>query len=200
MGLGKNQRRLSIAVGLIIGLTASSMLVRHALDVKEEQAAQRPGNYDTQRSAVGNVIFPPLPESVQNAIPNGIVVFFEANRSSLSAVNNEVINSWVIETSGSFRSERLFILAEVSLNKSPYSQFFRASEFYVKLNENKLRDELDTLLNGERFKIIGKNSASSEYIVQVRNFSPSELEIAKKFLLSLSPVHSVRLTPWVPIR
>jgi hypothetical protein len=200
MGLRKKERRLTIAIGLIIGITASSMLVRHALDVKEEQAAQRPGNYNTQHSAVGHVKFPPLPESVQKAIPNGIVVFFEANRSSLSPENNKIINSWVIETSGSFRSERLFILAEVSLNKTPHAQFFRASEFYVKLNDSKLRNEFDTLLNREKFKIIGKNSASFEYIVQVKNFSPSDLEIAKKFLLSLSPVRSVRLTPWVPNR
>jgi len=84
MGLGKKERRLTIAIGLIIGVTASSMLVRHALDVKDEQATKKPGNYNSLHSAVGNVEFPPLPEKVKKAVPNGIVVFYEGNRTSVS--------------------------------------------------------------------------------------------------------------------
>ena len=43
MALQKKERRFTIAIGLIIGVTISSMIVRHALSIKEEQSAQRPG-------------------------------------------------------------------------------------------------------------------------------------------------------------
>jgi len=199
MGLGKRERKFTIAIGLIIGVTASSMLVRYALDVKEEQAAQKPGNYNSLHSAVGNVKFPPLPEQVQKAVPNGIVVFFEANRTSLDDWSEEgMVDSWVIETSGSFRSERLFVLAEVNHGPTSQTQFFRASEVYVKLNRSSDRDTLEDRLDENKFYIIGKNSVSSEYIVQVRNFSPSDLDEALRFLQSLPEVNSVRLSPWTP--
>ena len=74
-------------------------------------------------SAVGNVEFPPLPEKVKKAIPNGIVVFYEDNRTSVSRDTNHMVNSWVIETSGSFRSERLFVLAEVSASNPEEVKF-----------------------------------------------------------------------------
>ena len=61
MTLRKKERRLTIAVGLIIGVTASSFLVKHALNVKNEQAALKPGNYNSLHSAIGDVKFPPLP-------------------------------------------------------------------------------------------------------------------------------------------
>jgi len=200
MGLGKNERRLTIAIGLIIGITASSMLVRHALDVKEEQAAQRPGNYNTQHSAVGHVKFPPLPESLQKAIPNGIVVFYEANRTSVSDNPNQSVNSWVIETSGSFRSERLFILAEVSLNGPWDAKLYRASEIYVGLKKAYSEGDLESLLTDERYKIIGQNSASSEYIVQIRHFSPTDIAAALEYLGKLPLTQSVRTSSWVPLR
>ena len=41
MALRKKERRLTIAVGLIIGVTVSSLLVKHALSVKSEQAAKK---------------------------------------------------------------------------------------------------------------------------------------------------------------
>lgn len=200
MGLGKTERRITIAIGLIIGVSVSSMLVKHALDVKEEQSAKRPGNYHSMHSAVGNVAFPPLPEAVKRAVPNGIVVFFEANRTSLSESPEKIVSTWVIETSGSFRSERLFVLAEVDHGDLPKIQFFRASEVYVKLNAAHSRESLEDGLDEEKFFIIGQNSASSEYIVQVRNFSPSDLMQAKHFLQSLRCVQSVRLVPWAPMR
>ena len=74
------------------------MLVKHALEVKDEQAAQKPGNYDSLHSAVGGVKFPPLPQSIKQAIPRGIVVFFEGNRTSLCLPEHQKVNSWVIET------------------------------------------------------------------------------------------------------
>ena len=113
MILGKKERRITIAIGLLIGITTSSLLVKYALSVKNEQTSRKPGNYNSLHSAVGNKKFPPLPLSIENAIPNGIVVYFEGNRTSLLSTEIQKVDSWVIETTGSFRSERLFILAEV---------------------------------------------------------------------------------------
>ena len=200
MGLGKRERRFTIAIGLIIGVTASSMLVRHALKVKDEQASQKPGNYNSQHSAVGNVEFPSLPEMVKKAVPNGIVVFYEANRTSVSNNPNQSVNSWVLETSGSFRSERLFILAEVSPNDPRDVKFYRASEIYVGLKKAYSEDDLESLLTEEQYKIIGQNSASSEYIVQIRQFSPTDIAAALEYLGKLPQTQSVRPSSWVPLR
>jgi hypothetical protein len=200
MGLGKKERRLTIAIGLIIGVTASSMLVRHALDVKNEQSAQRPGNYNSMHSAVGNVEFPPLPEQIKKAVPSGIVVFFEANRTSVSNGANQVVNSWVIETSGSFRSERLFILAEVSASDPEDIKFYRASEIYVGLGDAYSWDDLENLLSEEQYRMIGQNSGSSEYIVQIRHFSPTDIALALENLEKLPQTQSVRPSRWIPSR
>ncbi len=200
MGLGKKERRFTIAIGLIIGVTASSMLVRHALDVKDEQASQKPGNYNSLHSAVGNVEFPPLPEKVKKAVPNGIVVFYEDNRTSVSNGGHQVVNSWVIETSGSFRSERLFILAEVSASDPEDVKFYRASEIYVGLGDAYSWDDLENLLPEEQYRMIGQNSVSSEYIVQIRHFSPTDIALALEHLEKLPQTQSVRPSPWVPYR
>ena len=200
MGLGKKERRFTIAIGLIIGVTASSMLVRHALDVKDEQASQKPGNYNSLHSAIGNVEFPPLPEKVKKAVPNGIVVFYEDNRTSVSTDANQVVNSWVIETSGSFRSERLFILAEVSVSDPEDVKFYRASEIYVGLGDTYSWDEFENLLPKEQFRMIGQNSVSSEYIVQIRHFSPTDIALALESLEKLPQTLSVRPSRWIPSR
>ena len=176
------------------------MLVRHALKVKDEQASQKPGNYNSQHSAVGNVEFQSLPEMVKKAVPNGIVVFYEANRTSVSNNPNQLVNSWVIETSGSFRSERLFILAEVSSNDPRDVEFYRASEIYVGLKKAYSEDDLESLLTEEQYKIIGQNSASSEYIVQIRQFSPTDIAAALEYLGKLPQTQSVRPSSWVPLR
>jgi hypothetical protein len=200
MGLGKKERRFTIAIGLIIGVTASSMLVRHALDVKDEQASQKPGNYNSLHSAVGNVEFPPLPEKVKKAVPNGIVVFYEDNRTSVSRDADQMVNSWVIETSGSFRSERLFVLAEVSAINPEEVKFYRASEIYVGLGDAYPWGEFENLLPEEQFRMIGQNSVSSEYIVQIRHFSPTDITLALEYLENLPQTQSVRPSLWIPSR
>jgi hypothetical protein len=200
MALGKKERRFTITIGLIIGVTASSMLVRHALDVKDEQASQKPGNYNSLHSAIGNVEFPPPPEKVKKAVPNGIVVFYEDNRTSVSIDANQLVNSWVIETSGSFRSERLFILAEVSVIDPEDVKFYRASEIYVGLGDTYTWDEFENLLPKEQFRMIGQNSVSSEYIVQIRHFSPSDIALALESLEKLPQTLSVRPSRWIPSR
>ena len=200
MVLGTKERRITIAIGLIIGVSVSSMLVKHALEVKDEQAAQKPGNYDSLHSAVGGVKFPPLPQSIKQAIPRGIVVFFEGNRTSLCLPEHQKVNSWVIETTGSFRSERLFILAEADIENGGETRFLRASEIYVKLNYLNQEQSFKNLLNDEQYRVIGLNSSSNEYIVQVRKISPTDLIEAEIFLKSLSIVKSTRFPSWTPLR
>ena len=200
MTLAKKERRITIAIGLIIGITVSSMIVRHALNVKSEQTAQRPGNYSSLRTASGNVTFPALPQTIKQAVPNGIVVYFEGNRSSISGLTKELVDCWVIETSGSFRSERLFILAEAEWPSHASTNLIRATEMYVKLENGFTKKYLKEILNNEQFKIIGYNSKSEEYIVQIRNFAPTELIKAEQFLNSLEVVRSTRFLPWFPVR
>ena len=200
MSLGKKERRITIAIGLIIGVTASSMLVRHALDIKSEKTALRPGNYKSLHTAMGNIPFLPLPESVSTAIPSGIVVHYEENRPSLSRSHSDRVNSWVIETTGSFRSERLFILAEQKLGSSSNIQLFRAAEIYIRLKNDNMLDSFKNLLDEDLFYIIGRNHSTDELIVQSRNFSPTDLEKAINFLEATNLVTSTRLYPWVSSR
>jgi len=200
MALAKNERRITIAIGLVIGITASSMIVRHALNVKSEQAAQRPGNYKSLQTASGNVDFPALPDPVSRAIPNGIVVYFEGNRSSITGMSSKLVDCWIIETTGSFRSERLFVLAEAESPSHAKINLARATEMYVMLENGYANENLEKLLDEELFKIIGRNSKSKEHIVQIRNFSPTALHEADKFLNSLEIVKSTRFLPWSPAR
>ena len=200
MSLGKKERRITIAIGLIIGVTASSMLVRHALDIKSEKTALRPGNYKSLHTAVGNIPFPPLPETVSTAVPSGIVIHYEGNRSSLSGSHLNKVNSWVIETTGSFRSERLFILAEQELESASNIQLFRAAEIYTRLKNDNTLDSFEKLLDEDVFHIIGRNHSTDELIVQSRNFSPTDLEKAIRFLTATNLVASTRLHPWVSSR
>ncbi|MEL0099692.1 MAG: hypothetical protein VW907_09065, partial [Opitutae bacterium] len=191
---------ITIAIGLIIGVTASSMLVRHALDVKDEQAARKPGNYNSLQTAVGQVKFPPLPSSIKQAVPNGIVAFFEGNRTSLHSPEQDLVNSWVIETTGSFRSERLFILAEVEPQIEGETRFIRASEIYVKLKDTDEEELFESSLDQTKYRVIGMNASSQEHIVQVRNFSPSDLAQTQAYFNSLALVQSTRFPQWNPPR
>ena len=112
MVLEKKERRIIIGIGLLVGVTMSSLLVRHAINVKDQQAIKKPGSYHSLVSAINHTPFPSPPDPLTNAIPNGIVVYYEANcTSQIESMTNQV-HSWVIETTGFFRSERLFILVE----------------------------------------------------------------------------------------
>ena len=200
MSLGKKERRITISVGLIVGVTISTMLVKHALDVKEEQTAQKPGHYNSLESAAGKADFPPLPVSIKKAIPNGIVVYYEENRTSLSDPEGKAVNCWVIETQGSFRSERLFVLAEEGNDEDGGIVFFRAAEIYAKLRPGHEEDTLGDFLDEQKYRVIGENSSTAEQIVQVRNLSPNDLAQSLFFLNSLPMVKSARFSPWIPSR
>ena len=200
MTLGKKERRITISLGLIIGVIMSSLLVKYALDVKEEQTAQKPGHYNSLESAVGKTDFPPLPILIKKAIPNGIVVYYEENRTSLSDPSNQTVNCWVIETQGSFRSERLFVLAERGNDEDDSIEFFRAAEIYVKLRPGHKKDTLEDFLDKQKYRVIGENSLTSEQIVQIRNLAPNDLAQSLLFLNSLPMVESARFSPWDPTR
>jgi len=199
VSLKKKERRIVIGIGLAIGVTVSSLLVRHAIDIKEEQAVQKPGSYPSQMSAVGNTPFPAVPPSIEKVIPNGIVVYYEANRTSLTGQREQPVNTWVIETTGSFRSERLFLLVEINERAPKQTQYFRASEIYVKGADDMEQEELENLLDEEHFRIIGQNQSSKEYIVQLRDFSPNGLSQSIEMFESLPMVKQVRMSPWVPV-
>jgi len=197
MGLQRKERRLTITAGLVLGVVISSLIVKHALDVKNEHASQRPGNYNSHRSAIGKEVFPILPSFLEDAVPNGIILHYESNRTSLIDQNIENSTCWIIETSGSFRSERLFILTEEINGGFPHG-FFRASELYIKLKDKRDLSSFEEKLDRELYRVIGHNSSSHEFILQLRNFSPTDLDSSKSFLGSLSEVVSVRHSPWFP--
>ena len=199
MSLSKKERTLSIWIGIAIGVTCSSMLVRYALDVKEKQAQNRPGNYDSMKTAAEQGTFPPLPETVTKKIPHGIVVYFDQNESITVEHSSGSTRKWIIEMAGSFRSERLFILVEETTEIPAEYHFSRASEFYLKTKDNYDQDRLEEKLDPERYQIIGKNSKSGEWILQIKDFSPTCIRSSLKELALFKPiVEGVRLSPWNP--
>jgi ABC-type antimicrobial peptide transport system permease subunit len=109
MSISKKERSFSIWIGIAIGVALSSMLVRYALEKKETQTKERPGNYESLQCASGGEPFHPLPEPIKEKIPYGIVVYFENNQTTEDFNQTVFQRSWIIESSGSFRSERLFI-------------------------------------------------------------------------------------------
>jgi len=189
-------------VGVTIGLAASSMLVRFALQKKNEQMANLPGNYESLETAVGGKPFPPVPAELGERFPNAVVVHYEGNASDRSSTSG----MWVIESAGSFRSERLFILAEESIEEvngsadvEPAFSFFRASEAQVTLHSGVDPDELRAILDKERFQIIGINSRTGDPIVQLRDISPPEIRKAIDDLKSFERVvKAVSLSPFPP--
>ena len=199
MSISKKERRFSIWIGIAIGVAISSMLVRYALHHKSERAKERPGNYKSLTCASDGSAFDPIPEEILQYIPHGIVVFFENNQTTQK-------KSWVIETAGSFRSERLFILAQeipsISGNKSASEFLFhRSSELYLLPTKNASIKDFEKVINSDDFRIIGTNSSSGEWILQVKNFSPHALRKSIKQIEEIKThIAEVRLIPWKPIR
>ena len=155
MSLNKKKEEFPSGLELRLGLPASSMIVRYALKHKENQISGRPGNYESNTSASSQSIIPSLPEDAQK-IPNGIVVYHEFNQSITE--DPFASNSWVVETSGNFRSERLFILVEQNNQSDSDLRYFRASEIYARLKLRGFEKKLESFLNQDEYRIIGKNS------------------------------------------
>ncbi|NBQ03243.1 MAG: hypothetical protein EBU27_08535, partial [Opitutae bacterium] len=97
MGLNKKDRRISIWIGVIIGVTISSLLFRYAINDKNERASKRPGSYESNMTAVGYHTFPGIPNSIRDAIPHGLVLHYESNFSVLEETSSRNV-CWVIES------------------------------------------------------------------------------------------------------
>jgi hypothetical protein len=196
MSISKTERRIVIAVGIGLGVAISSMLVRYALDVKAEQVSRRPGNYTSMVSAEGNHTFPSIPDTIERIIPNGIVVYFEGNQTGLFSDQEKNCDYWVIETSGSFRSERLFVLVEHRKQPEETLSFFRASELYVRPENEQAGDRFADRLDTELFREIGKNSKTGDLIIQIKEFSPPLISRTIKQFSTQAGIVDVRLIPW----
>lgn len=196
MGLNKKDRRISIWIGVIIGVTISSLLFRYAINDKNERASKRPGSYESNMTAVGYHTFPGIPNSIRDAIPHGLVLHYESNFSVFEETSSKNV-CWVIESGGALRSERLFILAELGPNETP--AFYRASEIYITASENTTFEMLEQQLPEENFRVLGQNQRTSEYILQIKEFDPRKFrEILRQLPKEFKSVKQVRPYPWSP--
>ena len=197
MGLNKKDRRISIWIGIIIGITLSSMLFRYAINDKNERSSMRLGSYDSNVTAVGNIPFPEIPKLIKDSIPRGLVLYFENNFSVSRPNETNGTDCWVIESGGVLRSERLFILAEN--NGSAKVDFYRASELYVTATENSDLKDLEKELPEDNFRILGQNKKTLEYILQIKEFYPGKLrEYLQQIPIKFKSIKEVRLYPWLP--
>jgi hypothetical protein len=197
MGLNKKDRRISIWIGIIIGITLSSMLFRYAINDKNERSSMRLGSYDSNVTAVGNLPFPEIPKLIKDSIPRGLVLYFENNFSVSRPNETNGTDCWVIESGGVLRSERLFILAEN--NGSAKVDFYRASELYVTATENSDLKDLEKELPEDNFRILGQNKKTLEYILQIKEFYPGKLrEYLQQIPIQFRSIKEVRLYPWLP--
>lgn len=197
MGLNKKDRRISIWIGIIIGVTLSSMLFRYAINDKNERSSMRLGSYDSNVTAVGNLPFPEIPKLIKDSIPRGLVLHFENNFSVSRPNETNGTDCWVIESGGVLRSERLFILAEN--NGSAKVDFYRASELYVTATENSDLKDLEKELPEDNFRILGQNKKTLEYILQIKEFYPGKLrEYLQQIPIQFRSIKEVRLYPWLP--
>ena len=202
MGLSKTERRVAIWVGVGIGVAVSSMLVRVALQKKNEQMSNLPGNFDSLRTAVGGKPFPSVPVELGERFSNAVVVHYEGNATG----HPSPVKNWVLESVGSFRSERLFVLVEESTGEGngtseeePTLRFFRASEAQVTLKSGVQADDLEAVLDEERFQLIGTNSQNGNPIVQFRDISPPGIRKAIAELKGFSGlVSAATLSPFPP--
>ena len=196
MGLNKKDRRISIWIGVIIGVTISSLLFRYAINDKNERASKRPGSYESNMTAVGYHTFPGIPNSIRDAIPHGLVLHYESNFSIFEETSSKNV-CWVIESSGALRSERLFILAELDPSETP--AFYLASEMYITASENTTFEMLEQQLPEENFRILGQNQRTSEYIIQIKEFDPRKFrEVLRQLPKKFKSIKQVRPYPWSP--
>lgn len=200
MTITKNEHRLAIGVGIALGVLFSSMLVRYAFQSKEQKMQHQAGNYNTLETAFDGLPFYPLPEEIRDKLKHGIVVHYDSNQSIMSTSDQASSRSWVIETVGSFRSERLFVLAEQTLEgNSSRISFYRASELYLKFHDPVNLDKFKRRLDQDRFRIIGKNSSSEEWILQIKNFSPRDILNTMAELINKFPeLSGIRPVNWTP--
>jgi hypothetical protein len=206
MAISKKERSLSIWIGIAIGVAVSSMLVRYALQKKTEQTQERPGNYKSMACAADGSPFDALPDQIKKKIPYGIVVYFENNQTVTD--NNSVLytRTWIIESAGSFRSERLFVSVKQKSTQSTFQDegdflFHRASELYLKPCAGVKKINIENSLNPEKYKIIGRNSKTDEWILQIKDFSPGDFRNSLQRLNEMTNlISAINLIPWISDR
>ena len=206
MAISKKERSLSIWVGIAIGVAFSSMLVRYALQKKTEQTQERPGNYNSLTCAADGMPFDALPVQIKKKIPHGIVVYFENNQTVTDNSSALHTRTWIIESAGSFRSERLFVSVKQKSTQSTYldgGEFFfhRASELYLKPCPGIKKINLENSLDPEKYKIIGRNSKTDEWILQIKDFSPVGFRNSLQRLKGMKKlISTINLIPWISDR
>ena len=204
MSISKKERSLSIWIGITIGIALSSMLVRYALEKKATQTRERPGNYKSLKCASDGSSFISIPKQIKEKIPYGIVVYFENNQTITNKESTIYQRSWIIESSGSFRSERLFVLAlEKSISPKFDDEnkyfFYRASEVYLFPSQGVQKKDIEDQLDSEQYKIIGQNSQTGQWILQIKDFSPSGMSDSINKISDLPGlISNIQLIPWSP--
>ena len=206
MAISKKERSLSIWVGIAIGVAVSSMLVRYALQKKTEQTQERPGNYKSQTCAANGSPFDALPDQIKRKIPHGIVVYFENNQTVTDNHSALHTRTWIIESAGSFRSERLFVSVKQKSTQSSFQDegeffFHRASELYLKPCPGVKKINIENSLDLEEYKIIGRNSKTDEWILQIKDFSPGGFRNSLHQLNGMKNlISTINLIPWISDR
>ena len=139
-------------------------------------------------------------KEIRENFPNGLVLYHESNQTLFPDPEAKNEDYWIIETTGAFRSERLFILARIRphTEKQTEAKFYRASELYFTLSSASDPQELKDFLPENEFRIIGRNSNSEELIIQTKNFTPKRLkEILTKLPKETPIIESIRLVEFV---
>lgn len=182
------------------------MLVRYALQKKTEQTQERPGNYKSQTCAADGSPFDELPDQIREKIPHGIVVYFENNQTLTDMNFTFYTRTWIIESAGSFRSERLFVSVKQKSTQSTFQDggeflFHRASELYIKPCPGVKKITIENSLNPDECKIIGRNSKTDEWILQIKDISPDGFRNSLQRLNGMTNlISTINLIPWISDR
>ena len=104
-----------------------------------------------------------------------------------------------IPATGNFRSERLFILVEKNI-QSGSIDYFRASEIYLLLQPKKNAAQLEFYLDESTHRVIGQNSKTHEFIIQIKEIKPVEIrKTLQLFRKNSSLIAKSRVAPWQPL-
>ena len=77
--------------------------------------------------------------------------------------------------------------------------FHRASELYLLPCNGVSVEDFEKAIDSDKFKVIGKNSNTGEWILQVKDFSPNGLRNSIKLIREMNTfIAGVRMIPWKP--
>ena len=82
-----------------------------------------------------------------------------------------------------------------------YYKFYRAAELYILPRKNTQLNILKSMINQDEYKIIGENSQTGEWIIQIRDFTPQGIrESIQSFIQFETVVSEVNRIPWTSNR